>query len=94
MYFIPFTAVLPEIGQSETRSLRVPPNLEAPEGFYAFLEFYCIDPKCDCQLVRFMVMGDDDQRQALITYGWKSKLFTMKLFHHATTTFQVRILLF
>ena len=75
MYFVPLASVLPEIGELETRSLCVVQDPKVPDGSYSFIEFYCIDPECDCQLVRFVVLGDDGQVHASISYGWNSKAF-------------------
>lgn len=80
MYFISLTDVLPEIGFSETRSCTFFNDPSVPNGSYAFLELYCIDPKCDCQFVRFFVMDEKGQEQACITYGWKDKAFYDKTF--------------
>lgn len=80
MSFISFAAVVPEIGTSENRSLQVFENSEVPSGSYAFLECYCIEPECDCQLVRFVVIGQDGQEHANISYGWKDKAFYDKEF--------------
>jgi len=75
MYFTSFAEAIPEIGTSETRVLHVFENQEVPIGSYAFLECYCADPECDCQLVRFVVIGQDGQEHACISYGWNSKDF-------------------
>ena len=75
MYFVSFAAVFPEIGTSETRVIYTFDNPEVPDGAYAFLECYCEDPECDCQLVRFIVMDQNGQLHASISYGWNSKAF-------------------
>jgi hypothetical protein len=80
MYFISLASALPEIGKAETRSIHVFQDPKVPDGSYAFIEFYCIDPECDCQLVRFVVLRDDGQVHASISYGWNSKTFYDKAF--------------
>ncbi len=75
MYFVSFASVFPEIGTSETRVLHAFESAEVPKGSYAFLECYCTSPDCDCQLVRFVVMGKDGQEHASISYGWNNKAF-------------------
>lgn len=75
MYFTPFAIAVPEIGTSETRVLHVFENAKVPIGTYAFIECYCTDPECDCQLVRFVVVGEDGQEHACISYGWNDKAF-------------------
>lgn len=75
MSFVSFEAVCPEIGTSETRVAHIFNNPEVPDGSYAFLECYCTDPECDCQLVHFKVIGMDGQEHASISYGWNSKAF-------------------
>jgi hypothetical protein len=75
MYFTSFAEAIPEIGTSETRVLHVFKNSEVPIGSYAFFECYCTDPECDCQLLRFVVVGKDGQEHACISYGWNDKAF-------------------
>lgn len=87
MYFIPFSYVCTEIGNKETRSLHVFPNDQVPIGQYAYIEMYCIDPKCDCQLVRFVVLSENGQQHAMITYGWNDKAFYDKEFKFCNHNF-------
>jgi hypothetical protein len=75
MYFTPFEDAVPSIGATETRVLHVFRDCEVPIGSYVFLECYCTDPECDCQLVRFVVVGEDGQKHACISYGWNDKAF-------------------
>jgi hypothetical protein len=75
MYFIPFAVVFPEIGAEETRCLYVLQKDQVEVGCYGFCELYCIDPACDCQIVRFIVMTPDGRTEAIITYGWNDKAF-------------------
>lgn len=70
----PFILHYPEIGSTETRIARVGeghPNL--PAGKYAFTEYFCIDPECDCRRVRINVVKlDGYEIMATIGYGWAS----------------------
>jgi hypothetical protein len=75
MYFTPFATAVPEVGTSETRVLHVYEDSQVPIGSYAFIECYCYDPECDCQLMRFVVVGQDGQQHASISYGWNDKAF-------------------
>ena len=75
MWFVSFAAVFPEIAASETRVLHTFESDVVPDSTYAFLECYCTDPECDCQLVRFVVMDTDGQEHASISYGWNNKAF-------------------
>lgn len=45
------------------------------EGTYHFEDYYCPDPDCDCQRVTLVVVDQDLQEHAVITYGWKPRSF-------------------
>jgi hypothetical protein len=47
---LPFHLLFPEIGVDETRVMTATLERMAPDCF-AFFEFYCIDPACDCRQV-------------------------------------------
>jgi hypothetical protein len=51
----PFYQIVGQRASLETRSVIVPEGLELPAGSYAFIEFFCDDPKCDCRRVIFQV---------------------------------------
>lgn len=57
---LPFHILFPEIGTAETRDMTLArPSDEVPAGAYAFVEFYCVDPACDCRRVLFSVLRRD-----------------------------------
>jgi hypothetical protein len=58
----------------ETRSISLPEGTELPADEYAFIEFYCDDPKCDCRRVIFQVWRKSTRNKvwATITYGWET----------------------
>ncbi len=54
--------------------------LELDGHSYPMIEFYCIDPECDCRRVMVNVYADLTLQQplAVITYGWDSLEFYQK----------------
>ncbi|HTV39278.1 MAG TPA: hypothetical protein VMF08_01775 [Candidatus Sulfotelmatobacter sp.] len=85
---IPFHRLFPELAQRETRCVHVgaspDPRVEQilPADEYAFLEFYCEKPDCDCRRVFLMVVrkGDPDHVLASIEYGWEKESFYRNYF--------------
>ena len=72
MAVVPFYQIVGQRASRETRSVTVPEGLALPAGSYAFIEFYCNDPKCDCRRVIFQVCREDTGGKiwATISYGW------------------------
>ncbi len=70
----------PEIGFDEYRSLTIHRDGELPAGEYAFVEFYCADPKCDCRRVSIAVVAPEVRSGPLATlsYGWEKPAFYRK----------------
>ena len=62
MSMVSSASLFPEIGQAETRSAQVSSPALArefgvPQDEYAFVEWYCVDPGCDCRRVMFTVLA-------------------------------------
>jgi hypothetical protein len=58
MGLMPFHQIIPDVGIRETRTVHVlqgQPGLPADD--YAFMELYCVDPKCDCRRVLIHVLS-------------------------------------
>jgi hypothetical protein len=51
-----------------------------PPDKYWFIEWYCIDPECDCRRVRLLVTpeANPDQSVAVISWGWETREFYRK----------------
>ena len=66
-----------------TRSIILPKGTELPADEYAFMEFYCDDPKCDCRRVIFQVWRKSTGTKvwATITYGWETPEYYAKWSH-------------
>lgn len=41
-----------------------------PKGTYAFLEYYCVEPGCDCRRVTLLVMNETMKQKAAISFGF------------------------
>jgi hypothetical protein len=73
--------LFPEKAQSELRNATFfdgEPGEAIPRGVYAFTEFFCADPKCNCQRVLIKVLrselaGTDPEDVATISYSWATK---------------------
>ncbi|HVB10509.1 MAG TPA: SEC-C metal-binding domain-containing protein [Bacillota bacterium] len=50
-----FGDLCPDLARRELLQLFMPAGHALPQGHYAFLEFYCPDPDCDCQVVLWNV---------------------------------------
>lgn len=74
----PFYSRFKDLASRETRclSLRVPQN-DLPPGEYSLIEFYCVDPECDCRrvIIHVLAMGQSNATLATINYGWESEKF-------------------
>ena len=52
-----------------------------PIGIYDFIEFFCVDPDCDCRKVSIKVMNAESRATvASIHYGWESEEFYIDWF--------------
>lgn len=75
----PFTALdryLPELAESETRSVVIEGRPELPDDTYTFKEAFCADPKCDCHRAYiYVASAREDRIVATLGYGWKSRSF-------------------
>ncbi len=54
---VPFFSFLPKSAAAEMRTLTVQNHHLLPDDEYALLEFYCIDPTCDCRRVTLTVLA-------------------------------------
>ena len=54
---VSFGDLCPALARRELLQVVAPPGGALPQGHYAFLEFYCPDPDCDCQVVMWHVVG-------------------------------------
>ncbi len=85
MAMVPFHTRCSDIAAKETRSAWVGPGPAAtrtreadgdlPPDEYAFLEFYCDDPECDCRRVFIQVLAKSRPgvTMASINFGWELK---------------------
>ncbi len=74
----PFYDRCPDSGGGEMLVLHVQePGLPLPSGEYAFFEWYCDDPGCDCRRVLLRVISPQHPGRVLATlnYGWESAEF-------------------
>lgn len=53
----PFHELFPEQGMNECRVLHVMRHERIPRDDYALVEYYCIDPGCDCRRVLLRAMS-------------------------------------
>lgn len=75
---MPFHSRCPDVAAREVRSVAVGPGPGGlPAGEYAFIEFYCADPECDCRRAFFQVIGRGQPERILasINFGWESLEF-------------------
>lgn len=62
-----FSSHFPGIAEKETRSVTLLGEQNGlPPGEYAFLEFYCVDPECDCRNVMFNVINRKGEHLATL----------------------------
>lgn len=80
-----FFDVCPETARRETRSARVWGQPPIPDGDYAFIDFYCVDPDCDCRRAVIQVHSDD-RIVGTFNYGWESRDFYAKWMGHNEVT--------
>jgi len=83
---VSFGELCPEVANEQLLQLHIPhepvphepaPGRSLPDGHYAFLEFYCPHPDCDCQMVLWRVhlrLPDEPNfpasRPAVATFAW------------------------
>ncbi len=48
-----------------------------PNGEYAFVDFYCTDPKCDCRKTIIKIYHDK-KHVSTVNYGWEKPAFYAK----------------
>ena len=59
----------PKIAEKETRSVTLLGEQNGlPPGEYAFLEFYCADPECNCRNVMFNVINRKGEHLATLNH--------------------------
>ena len=78
---IPLYTLCTDLAARETRSVILPPGQPGlPEGKFAYLEFYCEDPGCDCRRTFLQVVreGALDPVLASINFGWEKEAFYRK----------------
>jgi hypothetical protein len=73
----PFSKFFPEVAQDELRAFYVGPGSscgdeddDVPQGEYAFFEWYCTEPGCDCRRVMIYVVEKNRGIMAAINYGF------------------------
>jgi hypothetical protein len=73
MPMVPLFLTFPEMGLAETRTITVSGRDDLPNGQYAFVEFYCDEPGCDCSraLIRVLSRSTGPKIWATISFGWK-----------------------
>jgi hypothetical protein len=74
---IPFHTRCPEEAARATFGFVIPPEGVLPAGEYAFVEWYCEDPACDCRRAFLEVVPRGQPRPVLasINFGWESRAF-------------------
>lgn len=56
-------------------------SMGIPMGIYAFIEFFCVDPDCDCRKTSIQVIDEASKTvMASIHYGWESEEYYTDLF--------------
>jgi hypothetical protein len=67
----------------ETRCAVIPEGMELPAGKYAFMEWFCDDPACDCRRVIIQVWREDTETKiwATLTYGWDTPAYYAQWSH-------------
>jgi hypothetical protein len=76
----PFYEEFRDLAFKETRYATVRGFRGLPDGEYAFLEYYCNEPGCDCHRVHIVAISRDTPGKILATinYGWESVEFYRK----------------
>jgi len=67
----PFHELFPDEAMDEVRVFRVSGYGTVPDGEYALIEFYCVDPDCHCRRVLLNVISKEAQGVvAAISFGF------------------------
>ncbi len=83
MPMVPFHSRCPDVARREIRSLTVLPGAGSPPTEeYAFLEWYCDDPKCDCRRAFIQILASSRPGVILasLNIGWENEEFYHKQF--------------
>lgn len=92
MSMVPLHELFRDVAERETRSLVLTREQGGvPEAEYAFTEWYCVEPKCDCRRVLLKVLDVGQHREiATINYAFEppddpseEQLFLDPLHRHA-----------
>lgn len=62
---VSFGELCPDLAKRELLQLFVARGSSLPEGHYAFVELYCPNPDCDCQVVMWYVIGHSPTGRSL-----------------------------
>ncbi len=65
-----FHSFFPEQAEAETRTITLRGYASIPDGEYALVELYCMDPACDCRRVMLNVISRRQGHVATINYGF------------------------
>src|SRR5450759_4670754 len=63
MSMMSFHLLFPEEAKNETRTVTPMNHDHLPSRAFAFLEFYCVDPSCDCRRVILNVIDPKNGKQ-------------------------------
>jgi len=75
-YLVPFAYLFPEQGLAETRVITTHGYPSLPDDEYALVEYYCVNPKCDCRRVLLNVLPRRQMAKgymAYISFGFDRK---------------------
>ena len=81
---VPFHTRFPDVAWPETRSVSVYLARQGlPVGEYAFVEYFCNEPGCDCRRVLFKVVSKSQPGEilAVINFGWEAVAFYTRWLH-------------
>jgi hypothetical protein len=75
MIILPFHIICTDEGFATKWQLTIMGNPKRRiNGTYDVIDFYCIDPSCDCQKVTLSIVKNNSIK-ASVSYGWKSAAF-------------------
>ncbi|MBO9609966.1 MAG: hypothetical protein J7639_28675, partial [Paenibacillaceae bacterium] len=83
MHYAPLFEYLPDLAEKETRTIMFLKNDSShiPPGNYGLVEYYCVEPDCDCRRVMLHVVSEREREiVAVINFGWESRQFYEKWF--------------
>lgn len=80
MYLTTLLQTYPAIAKREMRIVSIGNDQpEIPKGDYLFMEYYCLDKKCDCRRAQIQVFAHPPvgrpKSYAVLSYGWESSAF-------------------